>query len=387
MQSRLLGTILVVACLAAVLQAQSAGQAESEPSYPRIANLYGAGLSWRRIDEGMEYWKKLGLIAGGGSDWHYDYENPRTISSHEKARTAAQALRSINPRIRILPYYDVIEGPDNPALPASFWLQGKGGQRVSTWPGYYRVNTQDKAVLDFTKNAILARAFADDAWSGVFLDCWEPDSYLVPALRSSAPTRYIVTNIGSLPKTVSEQVNGAVSEDELNLVVDGKKDFDDLMDRYLRWCRDSAKPCLTIVSCHPRTIDADPWKWAKKSQAERESLLAEGRASDPAMMRFGLCFTLMGEGYFAYDGGTQARGSHWWYPEYDTDIGVPLGPARAISSKVWTRKFSGAMVYVNGSDQDQNIGFDQPMKDVSTGQVSQSFVIPKTDGRILIPLN
>jgi hypothetical protein len=336
------------------------------------------------IEQGMPYWKKLGLIVGGGSDWHFDYANPRTIASHEKALSAARALRRENPRARILPYYDVIEGPDDPALPPSYWLRGLWGKRVSTWPGFYRVDTKDKAVLDLTKDAILARAFAEEEWDGAFLDCWEPDGRLVPALRASAPGRFIVTNIGDLPREASGLANGAMSEDELNRVAAGKKDFAGLMDRYLRWCRESAKPALTIVSCHPRTIDADPWRWAKRSEEERRGILAEGMAADPAMMRFGLCFTLMGDGYFAYDGGTQARGSHWWYPEYEAPLGQPAGPAREIADRVWAREFSGASVRVNGSRCDEELAFDRPMKDASTGRVARRFVLPRIDGRIYL---
>lgn len=381
-RAALLATIALVSASAAF--AQSGALADAEPPYPRIANLYGAGLSWLSVEQGMPYWKKLGMIVGGGSDWHYDYESARTIATHEKALSAARALRLENPRVRILPYYDVIEGPDDPSLPRSYWLRGLWGKRVSTWPGFYRVNTKNKAVLDRTQDAILARAFAEDVWDGAFLDCWEPDGYLVPALRSSSQGRYIVTNIGTLPRIVSSLANGAMSEDELNLVAAGKMDFENLMDRYLRWCRDSAKPALTIVSCYPRTIDPDPWRWAKKTDAERGKILAEGRTADPAMMRFGLGFTLMGDGYFAYDGGTQARGSDWWYPEYEAPLGLPSGSAREIAPLVWAREFSGASVRVNGSRYDEELAFDRVMKDASTGRVARSFVLPRTDGRIYL---
>jgi hypothetical protein len=279
----------------------------------------------------------------------------------------------------------MIEGPDNPALPQAYWLRDASGKRVSTWPGFYRVDTKSPAVLDLTKGAILKWAYADKAWDGAFLDCWEPDGVVVPSLRAAAGDRYIVTNSGGFPKEVSPLVNGAMSEDELDVVASGRMAFSDLMGRYLRWNSLSAKPAMSIVSCYPRTIDCDPWRWAKKSQAERQRIIDEGKDADPAMMRFGLCFTLMGEGYFAYDAGTQTRGGDWWYPEFSLPLGKPSGPAREHVKDVWEREFSGASVRVNGSEYDEPIAFDRLMKDASTGRVSRSFVLPRLDGRIFVP--
>jgi hypothetical protein len=310
---------------AALVPRHAAAQPAAEPPYPRIANLYGAGLQWKGFEAGMPYWRKLGLIAGGGSDWHNDYGSAQTLAAHERALAMATLLRRENPSVRILPYCDVIEGPDDPALPSGFWLRDASGARVSTWPGYFRVDTGKAEVLAATRDAILGRVYAAEGWDGVFLDCWQPEPTLVPALRAAAPGRFIVTNAGSFPKEVSPLVNGAMSEDELDLVASGKLAFADLMDRYRRWNRDSAKPAMSIVSCYPRSIDCDPWRWARKTEAERRAIIEEGRKADPAMMRFGLCFTLMGEGYFAYDAGTQARGGDWWYPEYD----LPLEIGRA----------------------------------------------------------
>ncbi len=353
--------------------------------YPRIVNLYGAGLAWKSIDASLPYWKKLGMIVGGGSDWHYDYDSTTIIAAHERARASAAILRKANPKIVILPYFDVIEGPHNPALPKNFWLYDTSGAKVSTWPGYYRVDTKNPLVLDMTKAAVLKQAFTEKVWDGSFLDCWEPDSYLVPSLRAAGPEKVIVTNIGHLPRDVSPLVNGAMSEDELNLVTEGRLEFEDLMDRYQRWCRDSAKPALSIISCYPRTIDPDPWKWAKKSAAERRRIIDAGGTEDMAMMRFGLSFTLMGEGFFAYDAGTQQRGTDWWYPEYDAPLGAANGPAREVLKDVWTRDFEGGVVYVNGSLYDEEILFEHHMKDLSTGRIAKIFTLPSFDGRIFLP--
>lgn len=194
-----------------------------------------------------------------------------------------------------------------------------------------------------------------------------------------------MTNAGNLPQEVSSSANEALSEDELNRAAAGEIDVRDLMDRYRRWMRDSSKPAITSISCCPRTIDTDPWRWARKNDEERRKALEEAKESDPAMMRFGLCFTLMDDGYFAYDGGTQHRGSWWWYPEYDAPLGEPKGSCVEIRPAFWRRDFSGAAVFVNGSDYDKAISFDAPMRDFSTGRIGRSFVVPRVDGRIFVP--
>lgn len=48
---------------------------------------------------------------------------------------------------------------------------------------------------------------------------------------------------------------------------------------------------------------------------------------DLQLMRFGLGFALMGNGYFAYDYGSDHHGNTWWYDEYDNGAGSSLEQA------------------------------------------------------------
>ena len=337
--------------------------------YPRIANLYGAGLSWMNPAEGMPYWSRLGMIVGGGS-FHNDYEDKDMLSSAEQGARTAVLLRKTRPEIIILPYVNVLYGTKYGNLPADFWAKGTDGNRVSPWPGYWSVDASRQDVLAHTAGFIKTAIFANAAWDGVFLDCWAPDAYLVPAIRAASKDRFIIANTGRFSSEVSPLVNGTMSEDELNEAASGLLNFSNLVDRYLRWCGESAKPALSIISCHPRTIDTDPWLWAKKTVAERQAILEKESRADLPMMRFGLCFTLLGEGFFAYDGGPQDRGSHWWYPEYDVPLGQPLANAISIDPDVWERDFRGGKVIVNGSTYDESVTFPGNMKDVSTGRVA-----------------
>jgi hypothetical protein len=337
--------MVIPALIAYALFASCASfEATGDPARPRVANLYGSGLGWADAEEGMAYWPKLGLIVGGGADWHYDFAAPERAHSAALAASRADAAMRANPALIVLPYVDAIESPDNPSFPSDFWLRGEDGARVSDWPGLWRIDTENEGARSYLRGGIVQHAFGNPAWSGVFIDRWEPDGLLIPGLRAAARGRIIMTNSGWLPETASALVNGALSEDELNSVADGTLDPRELMRRYRDWMRHSAKPATTTLCCHPRGVDTDPWAWAELSEADRESTVERHRQSDPAMLRFGLCFALMGDGFFAYDLGTMQRGQWWWYPEYDAPLGHPLGDCAEARPRAWTRAYEGAIV-------------------------------------------
>ncbi len=104
------------------------------------------------------------------------------------------------------------------------------------------------------------------------------------------------------------------------------------------------------------------------------------------MLRFGLTTTLLGDGYFGYDGGNGlSRGNWWWYPEYDAPLGYPKGPARRRPDGLWERPFQGGLVLVNGSVYDVLVTLPRKSRDVSSGRVGTRFMIPSFDGRIFVP--
>jgi len=356
------------------------------PSFPRIGTCYGAGLSWKTWEQGSEWWSKLDLIIGGGYDLHYDWDNPRWPKALARVEENLARLREVNPQCLYLPYVDVVEGPDNPALPAHWWDR-RNGERWSGWPGYYRINTALPEVLQFnlakTRDEILARPLFD----GVFYDCWGPDDWLVPRTAQRREGKAVVMiNDWNLPSRGFESLNGCLAEDELNRVAEGKVAFEDYLERYLRWCRESRKPLVTILVCHPRTTIEDPWGNAKRTHEERLALVEKARTADPQMLRFGLTTTLLGDGYFGYDGGNGlSRGNWWWYPEYDAPLGFAKGPAERRADGLWQRSFDGGLVLVNGTAYDGVVELRQRAMDVSTGRVGQRFTVARCDGRILLP--
>jgi len=98
-----------------------------------------------------------------------------------------------------------------------------------------------------------------------------------------------------------------------------------------------------------------------------------------------LATTLMGDGYFAYDCANMGRGNRWWYPEFDTPLGRPKGPAGRNADGIWQRAFTGGAVATNGTNYDAVVEPGGKYRDLSTGRVAIRFTLRRFDGRILLP--
>lgn len=365
------------------LGAELAGQ---ERPYPRIGNCYAAGLGYETWEKGGPYWSKLGLILGGGYDVHYDWEKPRWAKTLKRVEENIARLRKVNPHVIILPYVDVIEGPDNPDIPKHWWDLDAQGKRWSGWPGFLRINMKLPEVLQFNLDKVRTEIIGRPCFDGVFYDCWAPDPWLCPRTAQLRDGKAVVmVNPWNLPREGFDRVNGILSEDEYNRVIEGKVDFDDFLGRYLQWCRESRKPAVTMLVGHPQNMNMDPWHWAKVSWKQRAEMRKSLQFADLKTMRFGLCATLMGDGYFGYDTANLGRGDWWWYPEYDAPLGQPLGPAQRNADGTWQRRFTGGLVVVNGTLYDAEIQLPATHRNFSSDQVGARFTVPMFDGRILIP--
>jgi hypothetical protein len=71
-------------------------------------------------------------------------------------------------------------------------------------------------------------------------------------------------------------------------------------------------------------------------------------------MRFGLTTTLLGDGYFSYDFGTQNHAQLWMYDEYDVALGAPKGTAKTDSA-IWERDYQNGKVVVNSTNTPQTV--------------------------------
>lgn len=100
-------------------------------------------------------------------------------------------------------------------------------------------------------------------------------------------------------------------------------------------------------------------------------------------MRLGLTLSLLDDNtYFTYDIGPRDHGDAWWFPEYDADIGLPLGEYYPYNNG-YRRDFSKGSV-VCAPDADVKVEFGVMHMDITTSKYGKSFTVPEGDGRIFI---
>ena len=94
----------------------------------------------------------------------------------------------------------------------------------------------------------------------------------------------------------------------------------------------------------------DQLNLAEKTQALAKSiiLVTQGAANDQQRMQFGLASFLLvnnGRAFYRYSNNESYR-ELWWYPQFETDLGQPLG-SRYPENKQWRRDFEKGYVLVD----------------------------------------
>ncbi len=104
--------------------------------------------------------------------------------------------------------------------------------------------------------------------------------------------------------------------------------------------------------------------------------------ADTKKMRLGLALSLLGDNaYFTYDFGPRDHGQAWWYPEYDVDLGEPLGEYYERDGAYW-REFENG--FVVAAPDGASVSFDEEYVDATSGEASMSFTVEEGDGRIFL---
>jgi hypothetical protein len=99
-------------------------------------------------------------------------------------------------------------------------------------------------------------------------------------------------------------------------------------------------------------------------------------------MRLGLVLSMLfDESYFSYDFGPRDHGQAWWFPEYDVILGEPIGDYFVVDGVFW-REFENG--FVIAAPEGADVSFDRLFRDVTSGDVSNSFIINAGDGRIYL---
>lgn len=99
-------------------------------------------------------------------------------------------------------------------------------------------------------------------------------------------------------------------------------------------------------------------------------------------MRLGLTLSLLGDNtYFTYDFGPRDHGQAWWYPEYDVDLGAPLGEYYEVDGALYRDYEKGVVV---SAPYGADVSFEEMHVDVTSGEESTAFTVLEGDGRIYL---
>ena len=104
---------------------------------------------------------------------------------------------------------------------------------------------------------------------------------------------------------------------------------------------------------------------------------------DLARMRLGLALSMLHDNtYFTYDFGPRDHGQAWWFPEYNVQLGSPLG-SYYEENGAYRRDFERGSV-VAAPNSNAEVQFDIEHTDVTTNKKNTRFNVNKGDARIFI---
>lgn len=350
----------------------------ANPRFPRTGNLWGW---WEFIQKGLPSMARIDLWLGADG-----------LSGDQIA-----ALRRLNPDIRVLTSINAVENNDlsrpecngcTGAACDAWYLKDVNGNPIEVWPGSYRINLTKFAVAEYqacyayrswvasgyqadgvffdnvmTTQSWLTRdiygnpvqidadedgvaddpAALDAAWKAGVLHEIETFRRLMPhAIVSSHSTDIHEPGIAGLFNGISIGFRTAN-------VLEGEESFSAVFDDYRDWLRLAKSPPTTMIESSPLDDIAYGYDYDPLSKIPASTL--EFARSYTPWMRFGLAFTLMGDGYFAHEFGDTHHGNDWWYDELDFDLGYPLGPAGRVP----------VAGFDPGPNQIVNPGFEQPI--------------------------
>lgn len=389
-----------------------------EPVFPRIASIYGAGISPDATEVELRMVARYDLLIGG-------LRVPPDRSGRARLNDRLARLRALNPGIIILhfaasaPYWGIREAEK---VPEAAFLHTPEGNRITGWPGTQMLNLSRPEALDLLVDSVVAGC-RDLEVDGAFVDCmgagfdaWaveiasrkqvsidadgdgRPDDraqldriwkegkrILLERLRAAFGDEFLImVNAQAGGEYIRPYVNGNYYEDYVDYVMDCSMDWQVVLDLYREECSLPHSPNCT-------TINASSGIWPEYEASQRlpaeecQSLLEEGY-NKLRRMRFGLATALMGDGYYGYDLNTRWRGQHWWYPEFDAPLGRALGSAGPTGDGTWRREFAGGLVVVNPQARRAHVKLDRRHRDFTTGWSGTEFVLPAHDGRILLPV-
>ena len=349
------------------------------------------------------------------------------------AKALIQEIKIENPKTRILielryrgakysskidtnnPYNNGHYHPDS-----ALWPKDQNGLPYFGWGedlngnGMYEINEIATSILDFRNDSLIdtvaakAKALADSGLiDGIMLDWFKPgitswirDIYgnytgqhlysrleeeegrlrLIREIRRVTPKDFLIIGNGNFEKQdiFAEYLNGSFME----LHKDAGGDYSQAK---LRKMEDS----LYYNETHLREPRINGFEfWRKSYPNEIIPILSRYTPENLRLMRLGLTLSLThSNGYYLFADPNQLIAPdhlHNWYDIYDVDLGTPSQKRVKAVNGQSMREYSNGYAVYNSQDAPYTVIFNQPVKDVVTGDVNIIHTVDPTDGAIFL---
>lgn len=325
-------------------------------------------------------------------------------------------IRKLNPDIVILAYVPTVSFNnaywDDPlhkilknGIQSSWWLRDGTTRIKSIWPNTSALNI-NSGWTNYLANFVKTEVLSTGLWDGIFFDevndsiSWvtpidtnqdgETDSaeeadqnwknaYIELFSKTRelvGDTPILITN-GSSNPLFQPYLNGRMFE-SFPTPWESSNSWSSVTQRYLDLEKEVGYDPIFILNADSNNT---------------------GNQNDYQKVRFGITTTLLGNGYFGYDFGTENHAQIWYYDEYDAILGEPKGSPEdllvttnnRITPSVWERDFVQGKVLVNSTSSAQTIRLDGEYEkmhgtqdpSVNNGSIITRVVLNALDGLIL----
>lgn len=394
-------TIVLIFTVATVLAAP-AQAGHRERAYPKRANYF---LKWSLTEQEARELAKWDLVI---LDMEIQARHPDLLRKMKEWNPHIVLLAYITPqeiRADAAVSYSVMRQKLAAGIPDAWYLKSSSGARLSWWPGTYLLNVTNQAPLAGGKrlNTYIASFTVDHLlstglWDGIFYDnAWDNITYFI--------------------KTQDIDLTGDYQADR-ELDHEWREGMKTI---YRETRRLSQKPVILVgnglTQVYKGELDGNMFEnfhsfsWHEFMGALKQGSNGHHRVNifnantantgnhiDYQRLRYGMTSALLENAYYSFDFGDTNHGQVWWYDEYTTDLGSPLGGAvsqkelGAYQADVWRRDFEKGIAVVNSTGDTQRVDLGgeyealhgtQDTK-VNNGRIVSEVMVGGHDGQILL---
>jgi hypothetical protein len=320
-------------------------------------------------------------------------------------------LKAETPGIKVLVYKDMAtsredtarNGVDHRFIPAGvgfawaakhhpdWFVTDAGGRRINwkAWPSQWQMDVGKPAYQQAWRSNV-SRELKQFGWDGVLIDNvnaslqypWILDGRTTPRYPTDADYEAATTQF-------LMHVAPALKKDGFLVIANMNDVTGPLWRRWLALTSGAMKEWWTKAGLDTEEglLGGDAWAQQMELFGVAQSLgrvflaVTYGRALDSRAMRYARASFLLG-----WSGGGSALiyqicGADPWSPEWSSEIGLPLGSARAVEG-VWRREFTRGMVLVNPSDSSVSVQLPKTYLLLSGSPVT-GIVLGPRDGLVL----